>query len=781
MRCFLTRLFLGACILASCPSLAWTATNLPFGQAQTGAITSAAQSNSYTFSANAGDVVDFTMLASSGNLVPKLVLYNPSSTQIASNFSGSPFGCSGNRVELNTVLLATTGAYTLLVSDCSSTNTGDYSIYAQRTNDPSGAANLPFGQVQTGAISSAAQSASYTFSANANDEVDFTLVATTGFLIPEILLYNPNGTLNSSNFAGSPFGCSGSRLELNTVVLPTTGTYTLLVRDCQDTNTGNFEINAQKTDSPAGLVDLLFAQPLTGAITSATQSNSYTFSATANDRMDFTLVATSGALVPEILVYNPSGTLNSSNFAGSPFGCSGSRLELNTVLLPTTGTYTVLVRDCQDTNTGSYAIYAQRTNRPTAAANLTFGGIENGLIGSVTQSSAYTFNATANDRVDFTLVATNGTLVPEILVYNPNGTLNSSNFAGSPFGCSGSRLELNTVPLLTTGTYTVLVRDCQDTNTGNFALYAQRTNNPAVAPALLWGGEPQSGSIASVAQSNSYAFQANAGAAILTLTMVGTTPNGTLVPEVLLYNPDGTLNSSNFAGNPFGCSGSSVSLSSISLSQSGIYTLLVRDCQDTKTGTYNLAGQCPGCATPSSQTITFGPLSNQPYGTPPFSVSATATSGLPLTFTITNEFPGRLIPRSVCQVSGNTVTLLAAGQCTIQASQPGNAAFLAATPIIQSFQVTRAPQTITFATQSNRSLGTSHALIPAAASSGLPLNFTSTTETVCRVSGTVRAGQQSIAYLTLVAVGQCTIQASQAGNPDYLAATPVTQSFQVTP
>ena len=65
------------------------------------------------------------------------------------------------------------------------------------------------------------------------------------------------------------------------------------------------------------------------------------------------------------------------------------------------------------------------------------------------------------------------------------------------------------------------------------------------------------------------------------------------------------------------------------------------------------------------QTIAFGALADQPYGSAPFNVTATATSGLPVTFASTTP--------AVCTVSGATVTLLAAGPCTIQATQPGNA------------------------------------------------------------------------------------------------------------
>ncbi len=44
---------------------------------------------------------------------------------------------------------------------------------------------------------------------------------------------------------------------------------------------------------------------------------------------------------------------------------------------------------------------------------------------------------------------------------------------------------------------------------------------------------------------------------------------------------------------------------------------------------------------------------------------------------------------TVCTVSGSAATLLTAGTCTIQATQPGNAVYEAATPVDQSFTVTQ--------------------------------------------------------------------------------------------
>ena len=79
------------------------------------------------------------------------------------------------------------------------------------------------------------------------------------------------------------------------------------------------------------------------------------------------------------------------------------------------------------------------------------------------------------------------------------------------------------------------------------------------------------------------------------------------------------------------------------------------------------------------------------------------------------------------------------------------------------------PQTITFANPGMQTVGTPLTL-SATASSGLAVSFASTTTSVCTVSGTTA---------TFLNAGTCTIQATQAGNSTYAAATPVAQSFTV--
>jgi hypothetical protein len=80
-------------------------------------------------------------------------------------------------------------------------------------------------------------------------------------------------------------------------------------------------------------------------------------------------------------------------------------------------------------------------------------------------------------------------------------------------------------------------------------------------------------------------------------------------------------------------------------------------------------------------------------------------------------------------------------------------------------------QTITFENPGTQTAGTTQTL-SAKASSGAEVTFTSATSGVCTVSGTTA---------TFSSAGSCTIDASQAGDSTYAAASQVAQSFTVNP
>ena len=184
-----------------------------------------------------------------------------------------------------------------------------------------------------------------------------------------------------------------------------------------------------------------------------------------------------------------------------------------------------------------------------------------------------------------------------------------------------------------------------------------------------------------------------------------------------------------------------------------------------KASASNRVGTASVTLTLRPQTITFNAPGAQTVGTP-LTLSATASSGLAVSFASHTA--------SVCTVSGTIATFVTAGTCTIQASQAGNGTWAAAAPVSRSFAVNGEPQTIAFNTPGTQTVGTPLTL-SATATSGLPVSFTSQTASVCTVSGTTATGFTA----SFVTAGTCTIQATQAGNSTWAAATPVSRSFTV--
>lgn len=101
--------------------------------------------------------------------------------------------------------------------------------------------------------------------------------------------------------------------------------------------------------------------------------------------------------------------------------------------------------------------------------------------------------------------------------------------------------------------------------------------------------------------------------------------------------------------------------------------------------------------TKRNQTITFGALSDKTYGDAPFDISATASSGLSVSFSIVS---------GLATVSGSKITVTGTGIVTVRASQAGNYAYNAAPNVDQKFTVKKATPTITWSNPADIIYGT---------------------------------------------------------------------------
>jgi large repetitive protein len=159
------------------------------------------------------------------------------------------------------------------------------------------------------------------------------------------------------------------------------------------------------------------------------------------------------------------------------------------------------------------------------------------------------------------------------------------------------------------------------------------------------------------------------------------------------------------------------------------------------------------------QTIDFPPLPQLLTAGSPVELQASASSGLPVEFSIVS---------GDASITNNVLYFHAAGTVLLRARQSGNELFAEAQPVDHWLSV-KATQTINFPALQDVEFSATSLVISASASSGLPVEFA------------VVTGQASISgnSLTTSAPGTITLRATQTGNETFAPADSVERTFQV--
>jgi hypothetical protein len=445
------------------------------------------------------------------------------------------------------------------------------------------------------------------------------------------------------------------------------------------------------------------------------------------------------------------------------------------------GTYnfTVAVKD-----TGTYSTNLSLTVTINPAVTITFGtaptatGTFNVLYTSVASATGgagaltYTLASGALPTGLNPINSSNGAITGTPTVV---GTFNFKVTASDNFGDS-----------VTSPQYTIVVSAASQTI--NFpAIAAQTVGTPLSLSATASSSLPVS--FASTAQSictvaGTTATFVASGTCTIQATQAGNTTYAAapMVPQSFIVNGEaqtitfGTI-ASQAVGTPLTLSATASSTLAVSFASTtqSVCTVAGTTATFIATGTCTIQATQSGNSTyaaatmvPQSftveaegQTINFPTIVTQTVGTP-LTLSATASSNLAVSFASTTQ--------TVCTVAGTTATFIASGSCTIQATQAGNTSYAAAPMVPQSFTVNGEAQSITFNNPTAQAVGELPLTLSASASSNLAVSFASTTPTIC----TVVSGKASF-----IAVGTCTIQATQTGNTTYAGATMVPQSFAV--
>src|SRR6202043_4269673 len=165
----------------------------------------------------------------------------------------------------------------------------------------------------------------------------------------------------------------------------------------------------------------------------------------------------------------------------------------------------------------------------------------------------------------------------------------------------------------------------------------------------------------------------------------------------------------------------SISGSTVSFTANGTCVI---DANQAGNANYNPAPQAQQsfAVGKGNQTITFTSTapSGARVGGPTYTVTATASSGLPVVFSPDPASAG------ICTISGSAVSMIGTGTCTINANQVGNGSYQPAPQVQQSFTVALATQTISFTSTppGGAAVGGPAYTVTATATSGLAVTFT---------------------------------------------------------
>lgn len=162
---------------------------------------------------------------------------------------------------------------------------------------------------------------------------------------------------------------------------------------------------------------------------------------------------------------------------------------------------------------------------------------------------------------------------------------------------------------------------------------------------------------------------------------------------------------------------------------------------------------------PGTQTLSFTNPGSKTMTSTPFALNVVSTSGLTPTVASTTPL--------VCSIDGLNVTMLGVGTCSLRATQDGNDSYSAATPLVQSFSISKGTQASLSITSTTATYG-SPALLASSGGSGV-----GTVTYVVNSPGTAGCSLNSTSSTNLqfTSPGTCTLTATKAADANFNAAS----------
>jgi hypothetical protein len=354
---------------------------------------------------------------------------------------------------------------------------------------------------------------------------------------------------------------------MDTVTLPVTGTYTVLV-DPESTAAGNLTLTVYSVPADVSGSISSGGSAVTVTTTVPGQNAKLTFSGSPNQRVFVSGTnGISGQLgitcdVSAALVKPDGSTLASECMEGSGI--------IDTQTLPTSGTYTILV-DPTIWVTGSLTLALTDVPADVTGTITADGSLVSATNSAAGQNAVYQFTGSAGQRVSLVIGAGPWS---NVYLRKPNGTSLGSSLIG-PFWAG----YVDTVTLTDSGTHTVFV-DYSGLNTGTVPLRLYTVPADATSSVTV-NGSAASVALGTPGQHGAVTFSGTANQVVT----VHVTNNSIPWFLILLLNPDGSVLTGTYAYS------ASFNLTQVTLPVTGTYSVSIDP--DANTGGMDIAVTSP--------------------------------------------------------------------------------------------------------------------------------------------------------------------------------------------
>ncbi|MDW7981036.1 MAG: hypothetical protein RMH97_10760 [Verrucomicrobiales bacterium] len=519
------------------------------GQTVVGTIAVPGESDIYYFTGTAGQVIIVTATSPDTNLCARAEVRAPGGTFLGSNV------CDRATAPIT---LPVTGVYSITVRDRNNQYTGLYGLNLASVTGACGEW-LGCNQSITNSLLIPGETDIYRFNGEAGQAVVLSTYSSDPNLCVRIEVYSPTGQLLGTNLCDKPTGV---------IVLPTNGTYTVLVHDRTYENTGAYGLGLSFVTGQCG-TQIACGQTVTGTIDFEGETDTYTFSGNAGEVVVVSAFGTYSPNLPYLCaaveVHDPAG-----NLIGS-MNCNGATTN---IVLPTTGTYTIRVHDGNYQDTGPYGLSLSFvTGR--CGMQIGCGQTITNSIDIPGETDTYVFHGAAGEIALVTIYgtysSTSAYLCAAADVHAPNG-----NWIGGMY-CNGTSTNL---VLPATGIYTIRVHDGNYQDTGPYGLSLVMLGGRCGTPLVC--AQTITNSITMRAETHAYTFQGFAGQSI---RVGATAPDPDLCMRVRVYSSSGQLLATNVCD---------LQTAVFALPTTGNHTILVHDSNYQDTGAYTVSLSCFG-------------------------------------------------------------------------------------------------------------------------------------------------------------------------------------------